>query len=121
MEKNNYILLEAPVNFMRFYVRGIVYCFSCADIVYMETQNRYVIVHTRVRDICVPYLNLSDCQTKSEGRLLRCHRSTLVNPFYIQEIHIRNRQIVLTDDRGKIMIGRKYIRQVKEVFDVKRK
>jgi DNA-binding LytR/AlgR family response regulator len=118
MEKANHILLESPANFMRFYVKGIVYCVSCPDIVYMETQNRYVVVHTRERKICVPYLKLSDCLEKGEGRFLRCHRSILVNPSYIQEIQIRNKQIILTEHRGELMIGRKYIHDVKGIFDI---
>ena len=28
------ILLESPVNVMRFYVRGVVYRVACADIIY---------------------------------------------------------------------------------------
>jgi DNA-binding LytR/AlgR family response regulator len=118
MEKGNHVLLDSPADFMRFYVKGIIYGVSCSDIIYMETQNRYVSVHTREREICVPYLKLSDCLEKGEGRLLRCHRSILVNPSYIQEIQIRKKQIILTGQRGELMIGRKYIHDVKGVFDV---
>lgn len=114
------ILLESPVNVMRFYVRGVVYRVACADIIYMETQNRNVVVHTRERKISVPYLKLSDCVEKGEGRFVRCHRSLLVNPFYIQDIYISKRQIVLTEGRGELVIGRKYIPDVRRIFDVGR-
>lgn len=114
------ILLESPVNVMRFYVRGVVYRVACADIIYMETQNRNVVVHTRERKISVPYLKLSDCVEKGEGRFVRCHRSLLVNPFYIQDIYISKRQIVLTEGRGELVIGRKYIPDVRQIFDVGR-
>lgn len=114
------ILLESPVNVMRFYVRGIVYRVACADIIYMETQNRNVVVHTRERKISVPYLKLSDCVEKGEGRFVRCHRSLLVNPFYIQDIYISKRQIVLTEGRGELVIGRKYIPDVRQIFDAGR-
>lgn len=110
-------LLEAPADTMRFYVRGAVYRVPCTDIVYMETQNRCVSVHTTERRISVPYLKLRDCMEKGEGRLLQCHRSVLVNPHYIQDIFISSRKIILSGGRGELVIGRKYIPDVRRVFD----
>lgn len=114
------VLLESPVNVMRFYVRGIVYRVACSDIVYMETQNRYVVVYTRERPIHVPYLKLCDCMEKGEGRFVRCHRSVLVNPLYIEDILIGRRRIILSGGRGELSIGRKYVKEVRGIFDVRR-
>lgn len=112
------VLLDSPANVMRFYVRGVVYRVPCADIVYMETLNRQVFIHTLEGKICVPYLKLIDCMEKSGGRFVQCYRSLLVNPYYIQEIIIKKRRIILRDGRGELVIGRKYIPGLRHVFDV---
>lgn len=111
------VLLEAPEDVMRFYVRGVVYRVACEDIVYMESQNRYVAVHTRERTIFVPYLKLCDCMEKGKGRFLRCHRSMLVNPIYIKEIQLNRKRIILCGGKGEVLIGRKYIGEVRQIFD----
>ncbi len=111
------VLLEAPADVMRFYVRGVVYRVACEDIVYMESQNRFVAVHTKERLIFVPYLKLCECMEKGKGHFLRCHRSVLVNPAYIKEIQLNRMKIILYDGRGELMIGRKYLGQVRQIFD----
>lgn len=111
-------LLEAPKDAMRFYIRGIVYMVDCRDIVYMETQNRYVQVHTTGRPLFVPYLRLCECLEQSDGRFLRCHRSILVNPSYIEDIQLNRKRIILCQGRGELAIGRKYEGEVRRLFDV---
>lgn len=113
-------LLESPACVMRFSIRGIVYRIPFDEILYMESLNRSVVVHTWERDLAVPYLRLADCEEKGVGGFIRCHRSILVNMHYIREIRLGKRQIVLDGGKGEVAIGRKYIPSVKGIFDVDR-
>lgn len=111
-------LLDAPADVMRFYVRGVIYRAACEDIIYMESQNRCVQVHTREREIFVPYLKLCECMEKAGGHFVQCHRSILVNPKYIHEIQLSKKRIILREGRGELMIGRKYVQDLRRIFDV---
>ena len=102
---------------MRFYVRGVVYRIASEDIIYMESLNRQVVVHTTTGALMVPYARLCEYLRAGQGIFLQCHRSLIVNLYFIKEIQIGRRRIVLMDPWGEIAIGRKYIDTVRQVFD----
>lgn len=102
---------------IRFYVKGVIYRIENSDIVYMESLNRQLLVHTVNGVLMVPYGRLCECVEKDGENLMQCHRSLLVNPHFIREIRIRTRQIVLSEPWGMIAIGRKYQDEVKRLFD----
>lgn len=102
---------------MRFYVRGVIYRIASEDIIYMESLNRQVVVHTTTGALVVPYARLCECLREGQGMFLQCHRSLIVNLHFIKEIQIGRRRIVLMDPWGEIAIGRKYIDAVRRVFD----
>lgn len=106
---------KAPA--MQFSVRGIVYRIAGEDIIYMESLNRQVVVHTTTGILVVPYARLCEYRQSGDGFFLQCHRSMLVNPCFIKEILPGKRKIVLAEPWGEIAIGRKYMGEVRQVFD----
>lgn len=102
---------------MQFRVRGIIYRIAGEDIIYMESLNRQVIVHTTTGILVVPYARLCEYRQSGAGFFVQCHRSMLVNPWYIKEILPGKRKIILADSWGEVAIGRKYMGQIRHVFD----
>ena len=54
------------------------------DIYYCEVINRKIYLHTK-NEVIVCYGKIHELETQLRGRLVRCHRSYLVNPAYLRE------------------------------------
>ena len=93
-------------NHIQFYVK-------VSEIVYVSSgHNRLTIVTENTSYICTNF-TLNTLETECHGLLLRCHKSFLFNPNYIQNIDRSNRYITLNLPTHiatpQIPIGRKYL------------
>lgn len=101
-------------------VKDGVYRMEMSDIVYVEILNRNLIVHTIFDVLVFPYRRLGECIDQGRGELIQCHRAIAVNRTYVERLDYTNRLLFLKDERGTVMIGRKYISDLREQFDEKR-
>lgn len=103
---------------MYFRKDGIILAADREDIVYAESINHTLNIHTVQGDLLsVPYITLkkfledvdSDC-------FVQCSRSAVVNKCYIHSVDITNRVIQLTKQMGTVEIGIRYKKDLKENF-----
>ena len=83
------------------------------DIVYVSANKHQLTIHTQnSRYICCNY-TLSTLEAACNSKLIRCHKSYLVNADYICNIDKRNQIITLSNPgyiaNEQIPIGRKYL------------
>lgn len=109
------IFTEKEESKMLFRIHGITHLVNIHDIIYMESGNRCVTVHTTGTTLEVPYLRLSHCLAKYGNVFVRCHRSILVNRSFVRRIDYNNRYIELAG--GTVDIGRHYQKDVRREFD----
>ncbi len=102
---------------LRFRIHGTTHLVWEDSIVYVEILNRNAVVHTVDEDLEVPYMKLEDCFCRGKSRLVQCHRSILVNPDFVRRIDYIEKQIILEGGYGKLNIGRKYLREIRDAFD----
>ena len=74
------------------------------DIYYCEVINRKIYLHTK-DGVIDHYGRLREVEDQLNGHLIRCHRSYLVNPRYLQEY--RNGRITL-ENGEEIPVSRQY-------------
>ncbi|MBR6228173.1 MAG: response regulator transcription factor [Eubacterium sp.] len=87
------------------------------DILYLESINRMVVVHTVHDELQVPSLRLRDFVQNNGGDFLRIHRGTVVNRNRIQCVDSVNSLVELDNDRIQLKIGRTYLDSVRKAFD----
>ncbi len=84
-----------------------------SDIIYIQAQGHYVIVHARKDDFTC-YDSLKQYEELVKGTsMIRIHKSYLVNMQYIKKILAE--EIVMADGK-RLPIGRKYTKDIKEKY-----
>lgn len=93
---------------------GILYPVKIADIVYMDSANRMINIHTANGDVLeVPYKTLKEILDEMDADcMMQCSRRTIVNKDYILNLDIANRYITLKNSTGKLEIGKVYGKKV---------
>ena len=86
----------------------------------MEILNRNLIIHTLFDVLSFPYRRLGECIDQGRGELIQCHRAIAVNRAYVERLDYMKRLVILRDELGTVMMGRKYIHNLREQFDEKR-
>lgn len=94
---------------------GVIRFILLYDILYIESMNRSVIVHTECERIEIPYLSLRQCQEEYASVFIQCHRSVLVNRNYVLQIDYREKKIQLPG--CCVDIGRQYESVLHREFD----
>lgn len=104
---------------MFFRIDGVVVAIDREDIVYAESVNHMIHIHSRNGDVLkVPYYTVRKMIEELDSEdIFQCSRNTIVNKRYIENIDIPNQIIRLKNKHGIIMIGGKYKKQIKECFD----
>ena len=109
---------EKKENWMRVRIRGSAKEICVNDILYLESANRSVMIHTRNGVLEIPYLSLKQCLEDHGGVFVQCHRCVLVNRNFIERIDYRERRIELPGCR--VDIGRRYEAALHREFDAHR-
>lgn len=104
---------EPVAVFLDFKIHGVLYQIPLTEIVYLETINRSIEIHTCHSVQIVPYLTLRNCLEQGQGRLLQCHRSMAVNRDFVERIDHARRRIWLKEDYGWLDLGRRYQKSVR--------
>ena len=101
-------------------VKEGVYRVAMSEVVYVEILNRNLIIHTLFDVLSFPYRRLGECIDQGRGELIQCHRAIAVNRAYVERLDYMKRLVILRDELGTVMMGRKYIHNLREQFDEKR-
>lgn len=93
---------------------GILYPVKIGDIVYMDSANRMINIHTANGDVLeVPYKTLKEILDEMDADcMMQCSRRTIVNKDYILNLDIANRYITLKNSTEKLEIGKVYGKKV---------
>lgn len=110
----NFPKLEGQNTTFCFRKEGILYPIKIADIVYMDSYNHVINVHTANGDVLeVPYKTLKEVFAEMDAEcMMQCGRRTIVNKDYVVNLDIANRYITLKDIPEKIEIGKVYKNRV---------
>ena len=98
---------------------GIILAVEREDIVYAETINHIMYIHTKQGDVFeIPYITLKklledlDCTS-----FIQCSRSAIINQKYIDNIDIPNQVIQLKNGYGRVGIGIRFKKNLKDMDD----
>lgn len=108
---------EAPKT-LYFRKEGIIYTAEREDIVYAESINHVMHIHTKQGDVLkIPYITLKNLLEQADSAdIIQCSRNTIVNKKYVLNVDIPNRFIQLKGDFGRIEIGVIFKKSVKDGF-----
>ena len=97
---------------------GIILAVDNTDIVYVESVNHMMNIHTVRGDVMnIPYMTLKKLLADADfPHLLQCSRNTAVNKSFVELIDLPNRIIRLKGNLGDVEIGIRYKNRVREVF-----
>lgn len=97
---------------------GIIFAVEREDIVYAESTEHSIHIHTRQGDVLkIPYQTLKKLLEEVDSAdFIQCSRNTVINKNFIYNVDIPNRVIQLRDDFGRIEIGVMFKKYVKEWF-----
>ena len=97
---------------------GIILAVDREDIVYAESINHIMNIHTKQGDILkIPYITLKRLLEEADSAdIIQCSRNTIINKAYIANVDIPNQIIRLHGDFGKVEIGIMYKKQLKGMF-----
>lgn len=86
---------------------GILYPVKVRDIIYIESLNHVVSVHTvKGGTLTIPYKPCKDLLAEVDtDSLIQCSRNTIVNKDYILNVDVSNRYITLKEINEQIEIG----------------
>ena len=76
-----------------------------------------ICIHTINESVCVPYVTCKAMLEKlDENKFVQCNRNTIVNKEFIKYIDTNRKILGLSEGRGNLLIGSKYMKQVLDYF-----
>ena len=103
---------------VKFRKDGIILAVERARIVYVESINHILNIHTTNDVMRIPYKTIKDFLEEVDSNdFLQCSRSIVVNRRYVHNVDLVNRVIQFQEGMGRVDIGIMYKNQVKEMFD----
>lgn len=97
---------------------GIILAVDREDIVYAESINHIMNIHTMRGDVLkIPYITLKKLMEEVDSTdMIQCSRSTIVNIAFMDNVDIPNQIIQLKEGFGSVEIGIMYKKKLKEIF-----
>lgn len=97
---------------------GVIFAVEREDIVYAECANHAMNIYTRNKDmLSVPYLTLKGFLEELDSPdMIRCSRSAIINKTFVHNVDISNRFIQLKNGLGRVEIGEKYKKDIRDAF-----
>lgn len=115
--------LKFPCNQMEkktlfFRKEGIYLAIEREKIVYAESINHVLHIHTTQKDVLkIPYFTLRKLVEEADSAdIFQCSRNAVVNKAYVSHVDITNRFIQFRDGLGKVEIGLTYKNRMKEIL-----
>lgn len=98
---------------------GILYPVKVRDIIYIESLNHVVSVHTvKAGTLTIPYKPCKDLLDEVDTDcLIQCSRNAIVNKDYILNVDVSNRYITLKEVDKKIEIGITFKKKILAEFE----
>lgn len=97
---------------------GIILAVERERIIYVESINHILNIHTTNDVMRIPYKTIKDFLEEVDSNdFLQCSRSIVVNRRYVHNVDLVNRVIQFQEGMGRVDIGIMYKNQVKEMFD----
>lgn len=95
---------------------GIIVAVGREEIVYVESNNHALILHTRDRGILqIPYITIGKFLIQCDSdKFIQCSRNSVINRQYLKNVDFTNRIIELKDNFGRVNIGIMYKKILKE-------
>lgn len=97
---------------------GVIYAVDCRELIYAEAYNHRLYIHTDKRDCLeIPYFTIKKLLDMADSEeIIQCNRGCVLNKRYIDTIDFTNNTIRLKNGFGKVDIGIKYKRYLKDLF-----
>lgn len=96
---------------------GIILAVESDRIVYVESINHILNIHTTNDVMRIPYKTIKNFLTEADcSDFQQCSRNTVINRRYVHNVDFVNRVIQFRDGMGRVDIGIMYRNQVKEMF-----
>lgn len=110
--------IENRAKILKFHKDGIILAVESGRIVYVESVNHVLHIHTAYGDVIrIPYRTIKGfLQEADSSDFLQCSRSTVVNVRFVHNVDLVNRVIQFQEGMGRVNIGVMYKNQVKEMF-----
>lgn len=98
---------------------GIILAVEREEIVYVESINHILNIHTSRKDLVhIRYVTIRKFLEQADSSdFIQCSRNTVVNIKFVQNIDLTNRAILFKDQLGRAEIGIMYKNQVRELMD----
>ena len=98
---------------LNFRYKSVSYCVNCRDILYLESQNKIILLHMSDQSILQYYGKLDEIiHELPDKAFLRCHQSFIVNLFHINEMGEKHFRV----GENLIGISRKYLNNSKDKY-----
>ncbi|MCI9221286.1 MAG: response regulator [Lachnospiraceae bacterium] len=96
---------------------GIILAVESDRIVYVESINHILNIHTTNDVMRIPYKTIKNFLEEADCiDFQQCSRNTVINKQYVHNVDFVNRVIQFRDGMGRVDIGIMYRNQVKEMF-----
>lgn len=97
---------------------GIILAVEREAIVYVESIHHILRIHTQNKDVMnIPYITIKKILDEVDSSdFVQCSRNTVINKRFIQNVDITNRIIQLKYNLGRVDIGIKYKKSMREIF-----
>ncbi len=97
---------------------GIIVAVDREKIVYVESMNHILNIHTMQGDVLkIPYITLKELIEEIDSlEFIQCSRNTIINKMFVQNVDISNRIIQLKDGFGRIGIGIVFKKKMADYF-----
>ncbi|MBP3703304.1 MAG: response regulator transcription factor [Lachnospiraceae bacterium] len=106
---------------MVFSFRGVIYHFPVREVIYVESLSRRLFVHTLYQTVEFPGMILKQFRKHMDPEIfLQCHRSYVVNRFYIRSFQKQEGMLGMARTNVKIPVGKTFkeevIRKIKSLY-----
>lgn len=103
---------------LKFRKEGIILAVNREHIVYVESINHILHIHTIYDDVMkIPYRTIKGfLEDVDSNDFLQCSRSTVINRRFVHNVDLVNRVIQFQKGMGRVDIGTMYKNQIKEMF-----
>lgn len=97
---------------------GIILAVSWDELVYAESIDHIMHIHTKQGDVLkIPYITIKKLLEEIDSMdIIQCSRNTVINKKFVCYVDIPNKIIQLKDDFGRVEIGVRFKKYVKECF-----
>lgn len=109
---------DSGTKILKFRKDGIILAVDRDHIVYVESNNHVLHIHTTYDDVLhIPYKTIKGFLEEVDSNdFLQCSRNTVINRRFVHNVDLVNRVIQLQKGMGRVNIGIMYKNEIKEML-----